>query len=98
MVTPSLESGILPGITREAVLELAHDLKIDFIEGDVRFEDLGRFDEAFLTNSVMELMPLVEVGDKKGKITAIGPGKPGKVTQRLMAAYKEPVEKETAPK
>jgi branched-chain amino acid aminotransferase group I len=98
LVTPSLESGILPGITREVVLELADILKIDVIEGDVRSEVLRQFDEAFLTNSVMELMPLVEVRDKKGKIIVIGSGKPGALTRKLMAAYKEMVERETAPK
>jgi len=98
LVMPSVESGILPGITREVVLELADILKIDVAEGEVRPDDLGQFDEAFLTNSVMELMPLVEVRDKSGKIITIGSGKPGAITRKLMAAYKEIVERETAPK
>ncbi|MFQ5996675.1 MAG: aminotransferase class IV [Dehalococcoidales bacterium] len=98
LVTPPLESGILPGITREVVMALADTLKIKVTETEVRLEDLGQFDEAFLTNSVMELMPLVEVGDKAGKVITIGSGKPGKITQRLMTAYRETVERETAPK
>jgi len=95
LVTPSLESGILPGITRGVVLELADTLKINITEGEVRLEDLGQFDEAFLTNSVMELMPLVEVKDQAGKAITIGSGRPGKITKKLMAAYKEMVERET---
>jgi len=96
LVTPPLESGILPGVTREVVMELAHLLGINITEAEVRLEDLGQFDEAFLTNSVMELMPLVEARDDAGKIITIGSGKPGKLTRRLMAAYREMVERETA--
>jgi len=97
LVTPPLESGILPGITREVVMELAHPLGINVTEAELRLEDLGQFEEAFLTNSVMELMPLVEVRESAGKIMSIGSGKPGILTRRLMAAYREMVERETAP-
>ncbi|MFQ6121888.1 MAG: aminotransferase class IV [Dehalococcoidales bacterium] len=96
LVTPSLESGILPGITREVVMELADSLGVNVTEGEVKLEDLGQFDEAFLTNSVMEIMPLVEVRDNEGKSLTIGSGRPGKLTKRLMAAYKEMVERETS--
>jgi len=95
LVTPHLESGILPGITREVVMELAGMLGIDVTEDDIKLEDLERFDEAFLTNSVMEIMPLVEVRDSAGKIMTIGSGRPGKLTRRLMAAYREMVERGT---
>ncbi len=96
LMTPSLESGILPGITREVVIELAGVLGIGVTEGDVRLTDLEQFDEAFLTNSVIELMPLVRVRDITGEFITIGSGKPGGVTGRLMAAYKEMVERETS--
>ena len=96
LVTPPVESGILPGITREVVMELADALGINVTEGEVRLEDLGQFDEAFLTNSVMEIMPLVEVRDNAGEVITIGSGRPGKITRRLMAAYREMVERETA--
>ena len=96
LVTPPVESGILPGITREVVMELADALGIDVTEGEVRLEDLGQFDEAFLTNSVMEIMPLVEVRDNAGEVITIGSGRPGKITRRLMAAYREMVERETS--
>ena len=95
LVTPPVDSGILPGITREVVLELANNHQINAREVDIRVADLARFDEAFLTNSVMEIMPLIEVRDDSGKIITIGTGKPGAVTQRLMAAYKEMVDRET---
>jgi len=96
LVTPPVESGILPGITREVVMELADALGINATEGEVRLEDLGQFGEAFLTNSVMEIMPLVEVRDNVRGIITIGSGRPGKITRRLMAAYREMVERETA--
>ena len=95
LVTPPLESGILPGITREVVIELADTLAINVAERDVRLADLGQFDEAFLTNSVMEIMPLVAVRDDVGQTVTIGSGKPGKVTRRLMSAYRDMVGRET---
>ena len=95
LVTPPVESGILPGITREVVMGLAAALGIKVIEENVGLEELGQFGEAFLTNSMMEIMPLVEVRDA-GKIITIGSGKPGKITRRLMAAYRQMVERETS--
>ena len=95
LATPSVASGILPGITRGVVLELAGTLKINACELDIRIADLAQFDEAFLTNSIMEIMPLVEVRDDSGKVITIGSGKPGAVTKRLMAAYREMVTRET---
>ncbi len=96
LFTPTVESGILPGITRETVLELATGSKIRATEADIGAEDLPRFDEAFLTNSVLEIMPLVAVRDKAGKTVSFGSGKPGETTQRLMSAYREMVAQETA--
>jgi branched-subunit amino acid aminotransferase/4-amino-4-deoxychorismate lyase len=95
LVTPPLESGILPGITRKVVLELATVLKINTSEINIQAADLTIFDEAFLTNSAMEIMPLVTVRDSSRKIVTIGSGKPGAVTQRLMTAYREMVTRET---
>jgi branched-chain amino acid aminotransferase len=95
LLTPSLESGILPGITREVVIELAEALNISVTEGDVSLTDLERCDEAFFTGSMIEVMPLVAVREETGQEITIGPGKPGVITKRLMAAYKKMVEKET---
>jgi len=97
LVTPSLEAGILPGITRGVVMELAGDMNIDVTEEAVRPSDLKQFDEAFFTNSVMEIMPLVEVRDGAGEVITVGSGKPGAVTRRLITAYREMVARETAP-
>jgi branched-chain amino acid aminotransferase len=86
LITPGGESGCLPGITRQVVMELAQGLGIGIGEREVQLEELLRTDEAFLTNSIMELMPLAEVNGK--------PVGRGKVTERLMQAYKEAVAKE----
>jgi branched-subunit amino acid aminotransferase/4-amino-4-deoxychorismate lyase len=84
--TPGLESGILSGITREVILELALQLDIDVVEQDVELEELFQTEEAFITNSMIEVMPLIEVNGK-----AIGSGKPGSVTGKLMVAYEKMV-------
>ncbi len=84
--TPGLESGILPGITRETVLELASHLGINTFEDDIRLDELFHAQEAFLTNSLIEIMPLTEIDGKP-----VGSGRPGTVTQRLMAAYRKMV-------
>jgi branched-chain amino acid aminotransferase group I len=89
LITPSEESGILPGITREAVLELAHALGIEAGEGEIPVAELLQADEAFLTNSIIEVEPITVVDGRP-----IGSGKPGVVTRRLMAAYRELVQKE----
>jgi branched-chain amino acid aminotransferase len=95
LVTPSLGSGVLPGITRELVIELADRLHIDVTEGTVGLGALRNSKEAFLTNSMIEIMPLVQVRDDAGNIITIGSGKPGRMTKKFMAVYKEMVEKET---
>jgi branched-chain amino acid aminotransferase len=82
--TPGKESGLLPGITREVVLEIASRSGIDAAEGSITTGELSNAREAFLTNSVMEIMPLVEVDGK-----AIGSGRLGPVTRDLMVAYRE---------
>ena len=90
LTTPNEESGCLPGITRQTVIELASELGIRVTEREVRLAELFRADEAFLTSSLIELMPLTEVNSEP-----IGRGKRSKVTERLMSAYKEAVVKET---
>jgi len=82
LITPSLESGILPGITREAVLEIARDLNIKMVERQVELRELSGAEEAFVTNSIIEVMPLTRLNGEP-----IGTGKPGRLARNLMAAY-----------
>ena len=87
LLSPSQDSGILPGVTREVVLELAHSLGVEAVEREIAPEELLQADEAFLTNSLIEIMPLTQVSGQN-----IGSGIAGAVTRRLMNAYKELVE------
>jgi branched-chain amino acid aminotransferase group I len=87
LLTPSEESGVLPGITREAVLDLARDLGIEAVVGEIALANLRRADEAFLTSSVREVLPITRIDDGP-----VGRGEPGPVTKRLMAAYRHLVD------
>ena len=87
--TPGQENGILPGITRETVLELAPRLGINTLEHDIQLGEVLQAQEAFLTNSLIEVMPLTEIAGKP-----VGHGKPGALTRRLMADYRRMVRDE----
>jgi len=82
--TPSLECGVLPGITRGVVLEMAQSLDIKLVETEIKPEELLDSDEAFFTNSIVGIMPLTYIGDRP-----VGTGKPGVLTKKLMKAYKK---------
>ncbi len=84
IATPPLESGALDGITRRVVLELAAELGIPYGESPLRLEDLDSAREAFVTNSVAGVMPVVAVDCRP-----VGRGTPGPITRRLRSAYEE---------
>ena len=89
LFTPAEHGGILPGVTRDVVLrELAPSLGLITKEVDVALSDLLEADEAFLTNSMIEVMPLTILADR-----SIGSGRPGALTQRFIKAYKALVER-----
>ena len=96
LVTPSLNSGIIPGVTRELVMELAEGLSVGLTEGTVGMAIIKQCDEAFMTNALIEVMPMTAVSDESGQVVTIGGGKPGKITRQLMVAYRERVERVTA--
>lgn len=95
LITPSADSGLIPGVTREAVMEMAVGMGISVVEGDINPDAIKGFDEVFMTNAMIEVMPVVEVRDEKGQKIAFGEGKPGKLTRKLMEAYREKVRRET---
>ncbi len=84
LYTPALQTGCLRGITRGYVIELAKDLGILCKAVQAKPKELFEADEAFLTNSVMEIMPLVKVEN-----TVIGRGEIGPITCKIIKAYKE---------
>jgi 4-amino-4-deoxychorismate lyase len=81
--TPSLQLGILAGITRAALLELAPGLGFRVLEGVFTAEDLFGADEAFLSSSTREVMPVVEVDG-----TRVGEGVPGPAAEELQGALR----------
>jgi branched-chain amino acid aminotransferase len=83
LVTPPIESGALPGVTRRCLLELAAARGITVREARVLPEDLSTADEAFLTNTVIGVVGLTSVEGR-----SIGTGRLGEVT-RLLAGDRQ---------
>jgi branched-chain amino acid aminotransferase len=83
LLTPPLALGILPGITRGIVLAIAGELSVPHREAMLFGADLDRADEAFITSSLREIVPVVRFDGR-----AIGSGAPGPVTLRLLDAYR----------
>ncbi len=82
LFTPPISSGILKGITRDAVIEIAADFGIAVREEDLTRHDLYVADECFLTGTAAEVVPVVRI-DKRD----VGDGSPGPVTKRLMTEF-----------
>ena len=83
-LTPPLESGLLPGITREFIFEVGGEVGIDVHEQVLRDDDLFGADEAFLTSTTREALAIVTVDERM-----VGHGKPGPVTCRLLQGFRE---------
>ena len=81
--TPSVDCGILEGITREIVIQLGRENGIPVQEGRYTPTSLLDADECFVTNTSMEIMPATRVDGK-----TIGPGEPGPVTRRLQDLFR----------
>ncbi len=86
LLTPTVDSGALPGVTRAAVIEIARESGIDAAETELTLDDLSGADEAFLTNSVMGVMPLARLEG-----APIGGGEVGPLTARLSQLYRDAV-------
>lgn len=89
--TPRLGSGLLPGVTRNIVFEIARQNGISALEADILPEELLTAEEIFLTNSMIEIMPVTSLEGK-----ALNSGNPGTLTRKLMDVYKKMVSRETA--
>ncbi len=86
LVTPSVLSGILPGIARATVIGIARKIGMPIKEKTVLRKDLLNADEVFLTNSLAEILPVTKIGPRR-----IGSGKPGEVTKLLRICYQKEV-------
>lgn len=80
--TPPQTAGILPGITRSVVIELARKLGHEVEERDITPFELYTADEVFLTGTAAEIVPVVEIGRRR-----IGDGVPGPVTKRIIQEF-----------
>lgn len=81
--TPAV-GGILPGITRDAVIKIARDLRLKVTEKIIKPAELWRADEAFFTGTAAEITPIAEIDNKK-----IGSGKLGPITGLLQKTYED---------
>lgn len=89
ITTPSLASGILPGVTRGVIISLAKKLNFKVREKLVTKRELFSADEIFLTNSLAEVIPVTKVDSKR-----IGSGSPGAATKLLHISYQKQVIRE----
>ncbi len=88
LVTPPDDGSILPGITRGEVLRLAELDGLSIKEAPISRSALMEADEAFITNSMIEITPLVKVNS-----SPIAGVSPGRVTRRLQKLYREETER-----
>jgi D-alanine transaminase len=86
LLTAPLDANILPGITRGLVLDLAERAGIPCMEKALTRDNLWEVDELFVTGTTAEVLPIVAVDDRP-----IGSGRPGPITAKLEAAYREEV-------
>jgi len=86
LATPPLDTPVLPGVTRAVILEIAQAKGLDVEEKPQTLKDLLDADEVFLTNAIMEVMPVTRVERR-----AIGDEKPGAITNQLRNAYHEEI-------
>ena len=82
LLTPPLSAGCLDGVTRQRVALMARDAGMKVLPRGLTLRDLQTADEAFLTNSLWGVMPLVRIGRRP-----IGRGRPGPRTEKLVHFY-----------
>ena len=82
ILTPPQTASILDGISRRALLQIAHDLGFPTLERDIARAELYLADEVFLTGTAAELVPVREIDDH-----AIANGEPGEITKVLQSAF-----------
>jgi branched-chain amino acid aminotransferase len=89
-LTPPIDAGLLPGITRGFLFELGAEHGIPVREAVLYDEELLEADEAFLTSTTRELVPIVQVDDHR-----IGSGTPGPITEALLRHFRDAADRMT---
>lgn len=92
VITPAVHLGLLPGITRNSVMQMARDLGYPVEEGVFTLHDVYTADECFLTGTAAEVIPVVQADGRR-----IGTGKPGEITGRLIAQFRTQTQAEGTP-
>ena len=83
-VLSTAEEGILPGITRKMVIEIAHQLGYFVVYRNIRREELPKLDEAFITSASRAILPVTRINNR-----LVGTGKVGNITRRLQIAFQK---------
>jgi branched-chain amino acid aminotransferase len=86
VVTPPLASGALAGITQSSVITIAKDLGIEVEHANLLRSDLYIADEAFMSGTAAEVVPISSVDDR-----LVGDGTPGPVTRKIQDIYRAAV-------
>ena len=86
LITPPLHAGVLEGVTRLVVMEIARKLGIEVAEKDITIHELYNAEEAFITGTGGEIQSLIEIDGR-----TVGVGKPGPITQRIVEEFKQEV-------
>jgi branched-chain amino acid aminotransferase len=84
ITTPPITAGALPGITRGVVIDIAKELGVPLVERDLSRHDIYTCDECFLTGTAAEVIAATSL-DRR----VLGTGKPGPITQRVIARFRE---------
>ncbi|ORU90299.1 MAG: D-amino acid aminotransferase [Cycloclasticus sp. symbiont of Poecilosclerida sp. M] len=84
LITPPKSHHLLPGITRDLVLEISQSKGINCIEKEISEEELTRADEIWLTSSTREIMPVTKLNNRP-----VGDGNPGAIWQKASQYYAE---------
>ena len=82
VLTPPQTAGILDGVSRRSIIQIAADLGIDLVERDIARAEMYLADEVFLSGTAAELVPVREIDDH-----TIGAGKPGPITGEIQRVF-----------
>jgi branched-chain amino acid aminotransferase len=82
LVTPPIQEGLLAGVTRDSVMQIARDVGYEVVEHALVRTDLYLADEAFFTGTAAEIVPIAQVDDR-----TVGAGRPGPVTREIMEIF-----------
>jgi branched-chain amino acid aminotransferase len=86
LVTPPEDAGILPGITRALIVEVARESHVGVVLRPLDVEEAYAADELFISSSIRELLPVVRLDGR-----VIGSGRPGPITQLILERFREKV-------